>query len=158
MDTKFVPQYSLDDIYISPFSEKRVYNSETGKAEYIPLERNQNPTGVKVLDDFIRYISENSNFSRKVFCNRHGIVSSDLTALCRILTGMNAEELYYAIRLRLINDLLRYTNLTPTEVAKRSGANTHQNLCLIIRSEYGCSPRTRRLRIQSKGDAGRYRV
>ena len=158
MDTKFVPQYSLEDIYISPFSQKRVYNSETGKAEYIPMERNLNPTGVKVLDDYIRYISEDCNYSRNTFIKRHGIISSDLTALCRILTGMNAEELYYAIRLRLIDELLRYTDLTPTEVAKRSGANTHQNLCIIIRNEYNCSPKTRRLKLREKGDAGRYRL
>lgn len=158
MDATFKPQFTVDDLYITPFKGRRVFDPETGERRYEPIERNLHPSGVHVLDAYVRYIGEDGQFSRRAFVKRHGISSNDLSAMCRVLTGLSADELFHEIRLRLADDLLRYTSLPMSEVARRCGANTQQNLCVIFRNKYKCIPTDRRWQLRRKGDNGKFCV
>ena len=47
------PQWTLDKMYISPFTARRWYDEE-GVMHYDAVERNTAPTGVEVMDHYLR--------------------------------------------------------------------------------------------------------
>jgi hypothetical protein len=63
MNTDFSPQFSLDELYISPFSAKRYYDLDTCQAHYRPVERNLAPTGVKLMDRFLQLTCTSKSYS-----------------------------------------------------------------------------------------------
>jgi AraC-like DNA-binding protein len=71
---------------------------------------------------------------------------------------MTSTDLFHEILFRLADDLLRYTSMPVSEVARRCGANTQQNLCLLFRKRYNCTPTERRRSLQRKGEADMYCV
>ena len=50
-------QFKLDGLYITLFTRQRRYNEE-GRVSYVQIERNVQPTGIRVLDDFLRSLSK----------------------------------------------------------------------------------------------------
>lgn len=158
MDRLMKPQFTVDDVYISPFKGRRVFDTNTGKVSYVPTDRNLNPTGVKVFDAYMRYIGSDNIFSLMSFTEQNGVSRPDFAGLCRILTGMTSTDLFHEILFRLADDLLRYTSMPVSEVARRCGANTQQNLCLLFRKRYNCTPTERRRSLQRKGEADMYCV
>jgi hypothetical protein len=50
---KGTPQFTLDELFITPFTEKKNFDPETGAPVWVPLERNFKPTGIHVFDEFI---------------------------------------------------------------------------------------------------------
>ncbi len=95
---------------------------------------------------------------REVATWSFGSDTEDLDALIFILTGMSGPDFRMAYQLRLVDDLLRYTDLPLAEVARRSGFGSHTNFCVVIRRERKQTPTERRMALRQKGDAGRYRV
>jgi len=91
------PQWTLDEVYISPFTARRRYDEE-GVMHYDAVERNTAPTGVEVMDHYLRRLSEGKDVV--------------------ILTGMKGQDFRMAYQLRLADDLLRYTDLPLAEVAR----------------------------------------
>ena len=150
------PQWTLDEVYISPFTARRRYDEE-GVMHYDEVERRLHPTGVEVMDHYLRRLSEGED-EVKAFCQIYGLRTEDMEALIFILTGMSGPDFRMAYQLRLTDDLLRYTDLPLAEVARRSGLGSHTNFCVFIRREYNQTPRERREALRQKGDAGRYRV
>ena len=67
---KGVPQFTFDELYITPFTHRRHY-SEDGRLSYIPLERSLQPTGIRVMDDFLRSLSAGCT-DVTTFCERYG--------------------------------------------------------------------------------------
>jgi len=126
--------------------------------EWIPLPVSPQPkTGVRIFDEWLQYISE-GNSDMTTFCKRYGgLRTGDLDSIAFVLTGMGGLEFQMKYRLRTLNVLLRYTDLPPDEVARRSGFGSKNNLYLTCKREYGTSPMERRRAIQKQGDAGRYR-
>ena len=59
---------------------------------------------------------------------------------------------------RMMDELLRYTDLTPAEVARRSGIGSVNNLYLVTKRNYKESPVEHRRKIRLKGDEGRYKL
>ena len=150
------PQWTLDELYISPFTARRRYDEE-GVMHYDPIESNMQPTGVEVMDHYLRRLTEGRD-KVEAFCRIYGLRTEDLDSLVYILTGMSGPDFRMAYQLRLADDLLRYTDLPLAEVARRSGLGSHTNLCLVIRRECKQTPSERRSALRKKGDAGRYRV
>ena len=150
------PQWTLDEVYISPFTARRRYDEE-GVMHYDAIERNTAPTGVEVMDHYLRRLSEGKDVV-KDFCRIYGLRTEDMDALIFILTGMTGPDFRMAYQLRLADDLLRYTDLPLAEVARRSGLGSHTNFCVVIRRERKQTPTERREALRQKGDAGRYRV
>ena len=113
------PQWTLDELYISPFTARRRYDEE-GVMHYDPVERNLKPTGVEVMDHYLRRLTEGRD-KVEAFCRIYGLRTEDLDSLIYILTGMSGADFRMAYQLRLADDLLRYTDLPLAEVARRSG-------------------------------------
>lgn len=151
-------QFKPDDLYISPFTSVRSYNPETGDPIYTPIERNTSPTGLAILDAYARRHNSGSYFSNNSFIRSQGIDSRDFSALCRVLVGVTPLDLHQHLLYRCADDLLRYTDLSIEQVARRCGANRATTLCTLIQRRYKCSPAQRRRALRKRGDAGRYAV
>jgi AraC-like DNA-binding protein len=148
-------QYQLKDLYITPFRERRRFD-EDGNISYVPIESNQRPTGVEVMDDYLRSLTAGKRDVGQ-FCRHYGLRYADLDSLIFVLTGMRGQDFRMAYQLRLADDLLLYTDLPLDEVAERSGLGTRANLHIAIRRGFGCLAGERR---KSRGpmDAGRFRL
>ena len=158
MTDRVTPQFSIDDLYISPFTKQRAYNPVTGKPFYQPLERNLKLTGVQVLDEMLLKISNGSLVSRKDFAAKYSVTEDDLNGFCKLLTGMGTGDLICELRKRLIDDLLRYTQLPMSSVALRSGFRSNAALTTFVRLHHHCSPSKRRTQLRQRYDAGKYSV
>lgn len=158
MDDRVSPQFSIDDLYISPFKMRRAFNPETGRPYYEPIERHLKPTGVSVLDDFLLQICEGRLFSRKEFAAKYSATEDELNGFCKLLTGMGTGDLYNELRKRLIDDLLRYTQLPMSTVAQRSGFKSNAALTTFVRTHHRSSPSSRRLQLRQRYDAGKYSI
>ncbi len=148
------PQWTIDKLYISPFTAKRRYD-EDGEVHYDKIERNLNPSGIHVLDHYVRRLTEGKDDLTE-FCNTYGLWDEDWSVFLFIMSGMDSRAFLRAYQLRLADDLLRYTDLPFKEVGMRSGLGSHTNLCLVLRKHYGQSPSQRRSFLRQKNDLGRY--
>jgi len=153
-ELKSTPQYTLDDLYISPFT-RRVRYDEDGRKYYVNIERNTSPTGIHVMDDFLRYMADGGS-DVGTFVNRHGIHTDELAALLFILTGMKGALFRQQYQARLADDLLRYTDLSLAEVARRSGIGSQINLYQVLRRDCNMSGTERRRFLRQEGDLGRF--
>lgn len=157
METKMLqPQFPADELYITPFTAERIYEKD-GSVTYRPMERNLNPTGVTILDDFIRYVT-NGNVLVKNFCTRYGLDTENFSYFVWMLTGVKADVLRHKIALRMADDLLRYTSMATEEVARRCGLGKALNLTRLFRKYYDCTPAERRRALRKKRDEGRFVV
>ncbi len=150
------PQWTLDELYISPFTARRRYDEE-GVRHYDPIERNLRPTGVEVMDHYLRRLSEGKD-QVKAFCKIYGLRTEDMDSLIYILTGMSGPDFRMAYQLRLADDLLRYSELPLGEVARRSGFGSHTNFCVVLQNELKQTPTKRRQSLRQRGDEGRFRL
>ena len=148
------PQFTLDDLYITPFTRRARYD-EDGRKHYVAVERNMSPTGIHVMDDYLRCLAAGrSNVGD--FVARHGLTTGELAALIFILTGMKAMRFRLLYQARLADDLLRYTSLSPAEVARRSGIGSAINLYQSLRRDCNMSATERRQALRQEGDEGRF--
>ena len=152
----FTPQFKPEELYISPFISRRVYD-EDGNISYQPLERNLNPTGIHLLDEFLLEITAGLD-SQATFCHWRGISSAHLSGFVQLLTGLSAKELRLTLALLLADDLLRYTSLTLAQIAIRIGLGTTVNLCYLFQSRYGSTPLDRKRSLRKGGDVGKFRL
>ena len=154
--TQTQPQFKFDDLYITPFTQKKRYD-EDGRWQYVAVERNMKPTGIRIMDDYLGYLSAGHS-DMQAFADRHGLKMDEVGALVFILTGIKGVRFRQLYQMRLVDDLLRYTDMTPAEVARRSGLGSPNNMYLALRREYNMSATERRAFLQKEGDAGRFRL
>lgn len=147
-------QFTLDQLYISPFSKRRKYD-EDGRVSYVEMERNLTPTGFRIFDDYVVYLSRGAS-NLRAFADRHGLRLTDIDSMVFLLTGMRGVDFRMAIQVRIADDLLRYTDLQLGDVARRAGFGTAYNLYLTYKRECNVAPGLRRCRLQKKGDVGRF--
>lgn len=150
------PQFSLNYLFISPFTQKRRYD-EDGHWQYVEIERRTTPTGIRVMDDYLRYLAD-GNSDMQAFADRHGLKTDEVGALVFILTGIKGVRFRQLYQIRLVDELLRYTDMPYDEVARRSGLGSPNNMYLALRREYNMSASERRAFLRKEGDAGRYRL
>ena len=155
-ELKSKPQYTLDDLFISPFTQKRRYD-EDGHWQYVPIERRTTPTGIRVMDDYLRYLADGQS-DMQAFADRHGLKTEEVGALVFILTGIKGVRFRQLYQIRLVDELLRYTDMPYDEVARRSGLGSPNNMYLALRREYNMSASERRMFLRKEGDAGRYKL
>lgn len=147
---------TIDDLYISPFVARRVYN-EDGVKSWVPIERNVNPTGMPVVDFIARSLAEGrSNISW--IARQLGCSVTDIIGWCRTMTGMDAREFRRAYMFRLADDLMRYTSLSIDEVARRSGFHSASLLSQQYRKYRNKTAVEVRQTIRQSRDEGRYKV
>lgn len=149
------PQFPLDEIYITLFSERRVYAPD-GTIHYEPIPQRAADTGVELLDDLRRMLSEGKS-NLKAFGEGYGLTPSDVNGLVLALTGMEAITFRIAWQMRRVDELLRYTDLSIEEVARQSGVGSTTNLFYACHRDFHCSPSQRRRHLRQANDLGRYR-
>ena len=150
------PQFTFDSLYISPFTLRRRY-SEEGKVSYVPIEQDLNPTGIRVMDDYLRYLTAGHS-DMTAFCKRYGARVGDIDSLVFLLTGMRGVDFRQAYQLRIADELLRYTSLPVADVAQRCGLGTRTNLYFAYKRDLKTSPTERRELLRKEGDEDRYRL
>lgn len=155
-ELKSAPQFALEHLYITPFTQKKRYD-EDGRWRYVVVERNLKPTGIWVMDDYLKYLSEGRS-DMGAFAERHGLRTEEVAALVFILTGVKGVRFRQLYQMRLADDLLRFTDLPFDEVARRSGLGSPNNLYLALRREYNMSASERRAALRLDGDLGRFRI
>ena len=149
------PQFPLEDIYISLFTEQRVYDRD-GNYTYEPIPNRLAPTHVELLDALRAELSkETANL--KSFGSRYGLTPPDLNGFVLALTGMEATTFRLAWQMRRVDELLRYTDLSIEEVARRSGVGTTSNLFYACHRDFYCSPTERRNAIREWNALDRFR-
>ena len=150
------PQFKFEDLYISPFRWRR-QQTEYGKMEYVEMERNMTPTGFRLFDTYIQYLAQGGS-DLQAFADLHGLRREDIDSMVFILTGMRGVDFRLKYQVRMAEELLRYADLEISEVAKRSGVGSANNLYLTFKREFNLAPGYRRLRIRQEGDLGRYKL
>jgi AraC-like DNA-binding protein len=153
-ELKEEPQFKFDDLYTPPFTKKKRYD-EDGHWKYVALEKNSAPTGIRVMDEYLEQLAA-GNFDIVGFATKLGLKSDEINALVLILTGIKGVRFRQLYQLRVADDLLRYTDMTPAQVARRSGHGSQNNFYLALRREYDMSATERRQFLRRNGDLGRY--
>jgi len=154
-ELKVEPQYKLEDLYISPFREKKRWN-EDGYWKYVPIERRTAPTGIRIMDEYLNYLAAGQS-DMQAFVDRFGLKTEELAGMVFILTGMKGYRFRQLFQVRLADDLLRYTDMKREEVARRSGLGSVSNFYVTLRREFNMSIPERREFLRKPGDLGRYR-
>ena len=130
-ELKIEPQYRFEDLYIMPFRERRIY-SEDGKVSYVPIEQQRKLTGIHIFDAYVEYLAQ-CNSDINAFVDRYGLKVTDIDSLVFVLTGMRGVDFRQKYQVQIADDLLRYTDLTIAEVAKRTGIGSPNNLYLTYK-------------------------
>ena len=149
-------QFTLEQLYITPFSHRRRY-SEDGRIQYLPLERNLNPTGIRVMDDYLRFLSGGCA-DTAVFSKHYGARVSDIDSLVFLLTGMRGVDFRQAYQRHMADELLQYTSLSVADIARLCGYGTRTNFYFAYMRDFGCPPSKRRNQLQKPGDKDLYRI
>ena len=144
---------TIEELYISPFNSIRYYDNN-GTAKYKALAHNIHPTGIYAADYLLQSLTSGQNRLKDI-ANHLGCSDRDLSGLIRCLSGQPSHDFLVAYRLRLIDDLLRYTSLSISDVALRSGLGTARSLHRFLMRHRGCTPADRRNQIRTVGDEGR---
>lgn len=151
------PQFDFEQLYIAPFTHRRSAD-EQGNIVYRPVEeRNLAPTGVAVMDDWLRHLADGRT-DLAAFCARYNARTSDLDSLVFLLTGMSNFEFRTRWQLRTADALLRYTKMSVEDIARRCGMGTRGNMYFIYEREFNLSPTERRRQLREKGDLGRFAI
>lgn len=154
----FEPQWTVEQLWRNPFREQRRWATDGQRVwkEWVPVPAPVT-TGVRIFDEWIAYIAGGDK-DFEAFCSQYeGLRKSDLEAMAFVLTGMGAAEFHLRHRVMTLDVMLRYTDLPPGEVARRSGIGSLNNLYLTCKREWGVAPMVRRKAIQKEEDIGRYR-
>lgn len=150
------PQFKFENVYITPLRQKRQY-AEDGYVSYVEFERNTEPTGIRMFDAYCQYLTA-GNSDLQTFADLHGLRIDDIDSMVFILTGMRGVDFRQKYQVWIADQLLRYTDMTVAEVAKRSGIGSANNLYLTYKREYNLAPGYRRQRIRKPGDVGRFKL
>lgn len=155
-ELKSEPQFTFNDLYITPFAQRKRYE-EDGRWQYVAVERRTSPTGIRIMDDYLNYLSAGQS-DMQAFADRHGLKTEEVGAMVFILTGIKGVRFRQLFQMRMVDELLRYTVLPFDEVARRSGLGSPNNMYLALRREYNMSASERRAFLQKEGDVGRFRL
>lgn len=153
---KTEPQFGLDDVYITPLRQKRRY-SEDLYVSPVEVERQTQPTGIRIFDDYLMYLSKGGS-DMQAFADRHGLKREDIDSLVFVLTGMRGVDFRMASQVRIADELLRYTGLRLDEVSHNAGFGSANNLYLIYKREFSIAPSERLQQLRQERDMGRYKL
>lgn len=149
-------QFKLDGLYITLFTRQRRYNEEC-RVSYVQIERNVQPTGIRVLDDFLRSLST-SHSDVSAFCEHYGARTSDIDSLIFLLTGIRGIDFRQAYQLRMADELLRYISLGVVDIARRCGFGSRTNLYFACQRGLRSTPSDRRVKLRQQGGEDRYKI
>jgi AraC-like DNA-binding protein len=150
------PQFKFEDMYITPLRQQRHY-ADDGYVSYVEIERRTEPTGIRLFDAYLQYLTAGGS-DLQAFADRHGLKLTDIDSMVFVLTGMRGVDFRQKYQVRMADELLRFTDMSIAEVAKRSGIGSANNLYLTYKREFNLAPGYRRQRIRKPGDVGKYKL
>lgn len=150
------PQFTVQQLFISPFAFQRRYH-EDGTYEYVPLPDTRIRTGFEVFDELITLMGRRI-LSVQALTTRLGVKGPDLSGLVRIATGLCLSEFISAWQLLMADELLRYTDLRMTEIARFCNMGNGVNFTNRIIRAHHCPPLMRRLELRRTNDLGRFKL
>lgn len=161
---KMKAPFTFDELYCSPLREERRFefkDNGTGKPQVqeIYVARNLpevRSTGIQAMDEFVRFMADGRS-DIQAFCEERGLRLSDIDSLVFVLTGIRGIDFRQRYQVKMMDELLRYTSLSPAEVARRSGLGSAHNLYQTTKREYNEAPIERRKNLREPDDEGRYR-
>lgn len=120
MIPKLTKRHTLEELYVSPVIQEpdgsfRVLSMEEMTSERLPK------TGIEVLDAIIEGLASTNVKHPATFAKAMDVPVVPLSSTVFVLTGMTFRELIHQYRLRQIEDLIEKTQLTPDEIAQRTG-------------------------------------
>lgn len=148
------PKYSLEMLYVSPFTKKLGFDEKELKTIYVPLEQKRLRTGLDVVDLVVDKLVAGQDPS--VLAWQLGMTPAALSTTLRTLTGLTLVELRTRWRMKMANDLLRYTELPLQEVMSRIGYTSAQSFSRMFRKAYGAAPVEYRNRCRAQSEIGKY--
>ena len=149
-------QYTFDELFITPFTHAFTADS-MGRTGYTPISRSLTPSGIHILDAYLQALHRGHSDVAD-FCARYNARTSDLDGLIFLLTGMSNQDFRNRWILKTADLLLRYTDMTVEEIARRSGAGTRTNLYFIYERDLNTSPTARRKALRKPGERNRYKI
>lgn len=154
--TKKTPQFTLEQLYASPFTSERKFRPD-GSIYWEELTDTIPITGIDALDEFLRLVRA-GNRTVKVIASLMGLSTIELNAFLKILTGHSPSEFIRFFMFRQAQQLLQYTDLTIDDIAKRCGYRNNANLTQSFTPVAGVTPSIYRRQHQRKLDRGRFRI
>lgn len=153
-ETNFKPQFSFDDLYVSPFTKRRGFDEATLRNVWVPLPDSRRRTGVNILDAVVDKLIQGQE--AKWIARDYGLTGAQLSTVVLALTGMRLQELDSKWRVRRCGELLRYTNLSVPEVMRRCGFTSKTSFSRFVRDKFGVAPKRFRTRLRKSGELNMY--
>lgn len=154
METGKYAQFTLEDVFTPIFRYERKMLAE-GKITYVEVDRTPRVTGIKAFDAFLRGLEAGyrtiSGIARQM-----GVDKQELSGLVHLLTGIPTGEFISAYQMHEVSLLLRYTDMTAKEIARRCGLGTPANVAQRLRDTYGETIWSCRYNHREKYDRGRF--
>ena len=154
MENMKEPQFSFDMLYVPPFTKQRGFNSETLNTVWEPFMFERKKSGVNLLDAVVDCLIKGND--PRMVAWQNGVKPANLSVMMLLLTGLNLQDFTVKWKVRRIEELLRYTNLTLTEVMTRSGYKSSTTFSRIVKENLGASPIYFRKNSRQRGDLYKY--
>lgn len=132
-------QFSLNQLIISPFDAEKVYDTH-GSWTWQPIARNLTPTGIRVLDIYLLWLSHGLGDTYR-FCRLQSINPTHLNGLVKILTGYTCQQLQQHIHMRIASQLLLFTLMPIKDIIVRCGIRSRTAFSRDYTAYWGISPK-----------------
>jgi AraC-like DNA-binding protein len=153
---RFKPMFDFERLYWPPFTRRRGFDEERWVTVWHQFDGRPESTGIPIIDSVVQRLHEGRAATDVAI--EYGISNSDLSAVLRVLTGMSTLELEHRWRLRVVDDLLRYTNLRISDIARRCGYRSTTALSRSVIKQTKQSPTARRHSLRQSGDLGKFEL
>jgi AraC-like DNA-binding protein len=150
----FKPMFDFERLYWPPFTRRRGFDEERWVTVWHQFDGQPESTGIPIIDSVVQQLHDGRAVTNVAI--EYGISNSDLSAVLRVFTGMSTLELEHRWRLRVVDDLLRYTNLRISDIARRCGYLSTTALSRSVMKQTKQSPTARRRSLRHSGDIGKF--
>lgn len=131
-------KYTLDEVYISILTGKRVSNEE-GWTKMEPVGQGVCPSGSCILDAVVEALHGSRLRGKSQLARQLGVSANDLNGAIHLLTGLRLVDFIEQYRLMQAKEYLRCTGLAPKEIARRCGFESTAAFYRMFRSLTGMS-------------------
>lgn len=121
--SKYIKPISIDDVYVSVLTEKRVRN-EQGMEYFEKIKREIPPTGSIIMDAMMKVILERRVYTTRGLVCAMEVRAYKLSAAIELLTGYTLPAFLALYRTRAAREYLECTDIDVQEVGRRLGWNT----------------------------------
>ena len=146
--------FDFERLYWPPFTRRRGFDEERWVTVWQAYDGRPEPTVIPIIDSVVERLHEGR--AAADVAAEYGITIADLSTVLRVLTGMTMQGLEQAWRLRMVDELLRYTPMQIDEIARRCGYSSATSLSRYLVQHTGQSPTERRRVLRKKGDLGKF--